>query len=196
MIDYYLLPKAAYHYARKFYSPILLSIDHEPGEALNVWVVNDSLESYQDEIELAVYDFYGRQVFSKEWSVVIEANASSQIGFVLEEEALSGLEPEEAVMVLRSKTFENIYYFRDQKDLRLEKAELKVDVRENEITILTKSLARMVTIEIDMEQLIFEDNFFDLLANETKVIKVEQAQGKEIPWETLRIKAINSEGMI
>ncbi|PWT99406.1 MAG: beta-mannosidase [Bacteroidetes bacterium] len=196
VIDYYLLPKASYHYARKFYSPILLSIDHEPGEAVNVWVVNDRLESYQDDLELAVYDFHGRKVFSKEWSVMVEANASRKIGFVSEEEALAGLAPEEAVMVLRSKTYENIYYFRDQKDLSLEKAELTVDVRENEIIISTNVLARMVTIEIDMEQLIFEDNFFDLLANETKVIKVEQAQGKEIPWETLRIKAINSEGMI
>jgi beta-mannosidase len=196
VIDYYLLPKAAYHYARKFYSPLLLSIDHEPGKPLNVWVVNDRLEPYQDDLELAVCDFFGRKVFSKKWSVMIEANVSRQIGFVSEEEALAGLAPEEAVMVLRSKTFENIYYFRDQKNLRLEKAELTVDVRENEIAISTNVLARMVTIEIDMEQLIFEDNFFDLMANETKVIKVVQAQGKEIPWETLRIKAINSEGMI
>lgn len=196
VIDYYLLPKASYHYARKFYSPILLSIDHEPGKPLNVWVVNDRLEGYQDDIELAVYDFYGRKVFSKEWVVTIEANVSRQIDCISEEEALAGLAPEEAVMVLRSKNFENIYYFRDQKDLRLEKAELTVSVKENEITLSTNVLARMVTIEMDMEQLILEDNFFDLLANETKVIKVEQAQGKEIPWETLRIKAINSEGMM
>jgi beta-mannosidase len=196
VIDYYLLPKASYHYARKFYSPILLSIDHEPGEALNVWVVNDRLEGYQDKVELAVYDFYGKKVFSKEWPVSVEANASRQIDCISEDEALAGLAPEAAVMVLRSKTFENIYYFRDQKDLRLEEAELTVDVKNNEIAISTNVLARMVTIEIDMEQLVFEDNFFDLLANETKVIKVEQAQGKEIPWETLRIKAINSKGMI
>src|SRR5581483_5241934 len=102
VIDYYLLPKASYHYARKFYSPILLSIDHEPGEAVNVWVVNDRLEGYQDDIELAVYDFFGRKVFSKEWSIAVEANVSTQIGFVSEEEALAGLAPEEAVMVLRS----------------------------------------------------------------------------------------------
>jgi beta-mannosidase len=193
VIDYYLLPKASYHYARKFYSPILLTIDHEPGKALKVWVVNDRLEPYQDEIELAVYDFYGKKVFSKEWSVLVEANVSKQIGFVWEEEALAGMSPEEVVVVLCSKAFENIYYFCDQKDLKLGRAELTVEVKENEIIIATDVLARMVTIEIDMEQLIMEDNFFDLLANETKVIKVEQAQGKEIPWETLRIKAINSE---
>jgi beta-mannosidase len=53
-------------------------------------------------------------------------------------------------------------------------------------------LSRMVTIEMDMEQLVIEDNFFDLLPNESRTIKVGQAEGKGIPWETLRVKAINS----
>jgi beta-mannosidase len=193
VIDYYLLPKASYYYARKFYSPILLTIDHEPGKDLHVWVVNDRLESYQDNVELAVYDFYGKKVFSKEWTVSVEANVSKQIGLVLEEEVLAGLAPEEAVMVIHSNTFENIYYFRDQKDLSLGEAELTVEVNGTEICVSTNVHARMVTIEIDMEQMILEDNFFDLLAGETKLIKVEQAQGKEIPWKTLKVKAINSE---
>jgi beta-mannosidase len=53
-------------------------------------------------------------------------------------------------------------------------------------------LARMVTIEIEVEQLVIADNFFDLLACESKTVKVEQAEGKEIPWESLTVKAINS----
>ncbi|WML58874.1 glycoside hydrolase family 2 protein [Neobacillus sp. PS2-9] len=197
VIDYYLLPKASYHYARKFFSPILLTLDQTPGEDIKVWVVNDKLEAYQDEIELAVYDFKGEKVFSKEWQVSVEANSATQIETVLEREALGGLEPEESVIVIRSKNNqagENIYFFRDQKDLRFEEVELTVSVNKetNELTVSTNSLARMVTIELDQEQLVMEDNFFDLLANETRVIGIEQAQGKEIPWETLRVKAINS----
>jgi len=197
VIDYYLLPKASYHYARKFFSPILLTLDLTPGKDINVWVVNDKLEVYQDEIELVVYDFSGEKVFAKEWHVSVEANAATQIATVLEREALGGLEPEEAVIVIRSKnnqTGENIYFFRDQKDLRFGEAELTVSINPetNELTVTTNMLARMVTIELDQEQLVMEDNFFDLLANETRVIRIEQAQGKEILWETLRVKAINS----
>ncbi|MEH7436847.1 glycoside hydrolase family 2 protein [Neobacillus drentensis] len=197
VIDYYLLPKASYHYARKFFSPILLTLDQTPGEDIKVWVVNDRLEAYQDEIELAVYDFSGEKVFAKEWHVSVEANAVTQIATVLEREALGGLEPEEAVIVIRSKIRQadnNFYYFRDQKDLRFGEAELTVSINPetNELTVSTNSLARMVTIELDQEQLVMEDNFFDLLANETRVIRIEQAQGKAIPWETLRVKAINS----
>ncbi|MGG3562674.1 glycoside hydrolase family 2 protein [Neobacillus rhizosphaerae] len=197
VIDYYLLPKASYHYARKFFSPIVLTLDVVPGEDIKVWVVNDRLEAYMDEIELAVYHFNGEKVFSKEWQVRVEANVAIQVATVLEHKALGGLQPEESVMVIRSKNHragENYYFFRDQKDLRFEEAELTVSVNRetNEMTVSTNTLARMVTIELDQEQLVMEDNFFDLLANESRTIRVEQAQGKEIPWETLRVKAINS----
>jgi beta-mannosidase len=197
VIDYYLLPKASYHYARKFYSPILLTVDHVPEEDIKIWVVNDKLEAYQDEIELAVYHYSGEKVFSKEWMISIGANVSEQVAVVPEETALGGLQPEEAVLVIRSKNHtaqDNLYYFRDQKDLRLGETELmiSVDIEKQELTISTHLLARMVTIELDMEQLVLEDNFFDLLANETRTIKIIQAQGKEIPWDSLKVKAINS----
>ncbi|MED1203392.1 beta-mannosidase [Heyndrickxia acidicola] len=197
VIDYYLLPKASYHYARKFFSPILLSLDHVPGKDISIWVVNDKLENYEDEIELAVYDFNGEKVFSTQWSVSIEANVAKKVDVIMEQEALRGLPPESAVMIIRSKnnkTYENIYYFRDQKDMGLGESELSVEINreKNELSVSTNVLARMVTIEMDIEQLVIEDNFFDLLPGETKTMKVEQAQGKEIPWESLRVKAINS----
>ncbi len=197
VIDYYLLPKASYHYAKKFYHPILLTIDHDPGAGLKVWVVNDRLEGYEDEIELAVYDFHGEIAFSKRWNVSVEANSVYHLDTVLEGKALGGLKPEEAMIILRSlndKTFENTYYFRDQKDVKLPNAELTVEYsrEDNEITLSSDALARMVTIEMDIEQLVLEDNFFDQQPHMTKTIKVSQAEGKEIPWETLRVKAINS----
>ncbi|PFP28652.1 beta-mannosidase [Bacillus sp. AFS073361] len=197
VIDYYLLPKASYHYARKFFSPVLLTLDHVPGKDMAIWVVNDRLETYEDEIELAVYQFTGEKVFSRQWTVSIPANVSQQVDVMLEQEALSGLQPEEAVIVIRSKrnkTDENFYYFRDQKDLRLEESEVTVliDREKHELTLSANLLARMVTIELDMEQLVIEDNFFDLLPNMSRTIKVGQAEGKDVPWETLRVKAINS----
>jgi beta-mannosidase len=197
VIDYYLLPKASYHYAKKFYHPILLTIDHDPGADLKVWIVNDRLEGYEDEIELAVYDFYGEKAFSKKWNVSVEANSAYKLDAVPEEKALGGLRPEEAVIVLSSlndKTYENTYYFRDQKDVVLPGAEVTVEFskEDHEITLSSDALARMVTIEIDIEQLVLEDNFFDLQPNVTKTLKVSQAEGKDIPWETLRVKAINS----
>lgn len=197
VIDYYLLPKASYHYARKFFHPTLLTIDHDRGEDIKIWIVNDRLEIYEDEIELSVYRFNGEEVFSKQWSVSVSENISHHLDTIGEKGALGGLLPEEAVMILRSKnnrTYENTYYFCDQKDLKLPDATITVEYNKenNELTLSTDHLARMVTIEMDIQELVIDDNFFDLHPNQVKTVKVSQAEGMEIPWNTLRVKAINS----
>ncbi|MCM3090733.1 MULTISPECIES: beta-mannosidase [unclassified Cytobacillus] len=198
VIDYYLLPKASYHYAKKFFNPTLLTIDHDRGKDLKIWVVNDRLEIYDDQIEIAVYRLNGEEVFSKQWSVSISENISYHLDTIGEKEALGGLLPEEAVMILRSKknrTCENTYYFCDQKDLNLPDVNIIVEYNKenNELTLSTDHLARMVTIEMDAQQLVMDDNFFDLLPNQVKTVKVSQAEGMEIPWNTLKVTAINSD---
>ncbi|OCA87843.1 beta-mannosidase [Bacillus sp. FJAT-27225] len=197
VIDYYLLPKASYHYAKKFFHPILLTIDHEPMKDLNIWIVNDTLEDYEDKVELAVFSFNGSKVYEKQWDVSVRANTSFHLDTILEEVALQGIQPEEAVVILKSlkkKTYENTYYLRDQKDLLFPEVTLRAKLcrEKSELTIVSNGLARMVTIEMDMEQLLIEDNFFDLQPGVKKVIPISQAEGKKLPWETLQVKAINS----
>lgn len=198
LIDYHLLPKASYYYAKKFFHPLLLNIDHDPGQPVKVWVVNDRLAEYEDEIELAVYDFSGETVFSKRWAVRVPANAAAQIDEVPEAVALTGRDPREVFMVLRStkgRANENYYYFRDHKDMRFPVPRLTVAVdRENrKVTVQTDVFARMVTIELDSDQLIFEDNFFDLMPGVSKTVRIDQADGRALPWETLRVTAVGSE---
>jgi beta-mannosidase len=92
------------------------------------------------------------------------------------------------------QTEDNFYYLRDHKDMLFPAVQMtvKLDEVKQELSITTDHFARMVKIELDMEQLVMNDNFFDLLPNETKTIRVTQAQGKAIPWETLAVTAINS----
>ncbi|MDM5153119.1 beta galactosidase jelly roll domain-containing protein [Bacillus sp. DX1.1] len=197
VIDYYLLPKASYHYARKFFSPVLLTIDHESEQDIKIWVVNDTLKPYEDDVELSVYDFYGTKHFSRVCSVCVEPNVSAYITSISEQQALNGMDPQTSFIVIRSlrhELEENIYYFRDHKELALPSSNLSimVDEEKQEISITSNTFARMVKIEMNMEQLVFTDNFFDLQPNTVKKVKVTQAQGKCIPWESLSVSAINS----
>ncbi|AJS61217.1 beta-mannosidase [Paenibacillus sp. IHBB 10380] len=197
VIDYYGLPKASYHYSRKFFSPILLTLDHDEGEDLKLWALNDLRSAYNDEVELAVYDFNGEKKFSRTYSVSIRANSGEQIDVLPESEAINGLDPAEVVIGIRSmqeRTEVNYYFFRDHKDMKYTTAKLTVDIDEgkSELRISTDRFARMVKIELSMAYLVLSDNFFDLLPGETKVIKIHQAQGQAIPWESLRVQAINS----
>jgi len=195
MVDYYLLPKASYYYARKFNNPLLLTIDHDPNEDIKVWVVNDYLTNYTDRLQLTVYDFAGDQITTKEIEVAVEANKAVKVAQFTEAELLNGNKANEVVLQLRSinKAEENIYYLRDHKDLNLPEAKLtvKVDQANQEVTIVTDKFARFVKLELPVEKISFSDNYFDLLPNTTKTLKIGHLENEQVDLTKLTVSAIN-----
>jgi beta-mannosidase len=196
MIDYYLLPKASYYYSKKFYAPLLFTLEHDPGEELKLWVVNDRLEDEEDILVLEVFHFNGELVYSKEFHLHVKGNTSTHIAALTEAEVLQGQPAEQVVVRLKSlnkKVEENYYYLRDHKDLQLPKAKLKVKVSPEiqEVEIHTDRFARFVKLEFPAEKITFSDNFFDLLPGERKMIKIGHLEGKRISLDGLRVSAIN-----
>lgn len=184
VIDYYLLPKAAYYYAKKFFHPVLYSLDHEPGEVLNVWVVNDQLEDVEDTVLLHVYDFDGKPVFFREIPVKVSANVSVRVARLTEEEILQGRSANQMVVCLRSAKGvapDNFYYLRDQKELGLPETMLRVEADEERqcVTVFAERLARFVKIELPGEMLTFSDNYFDLLPGTSRTIQIGHLEGKK-----------------
>ncbi|NGP61166.1 glycoside hydrolase family 2 protein [Paenibacillus thiaminolyticus] len=197
VIDYYGLPKAAYHYARKFYAPVLLTADHDAGRALHLWALNDRLELYEDQVRLAVYRMDGTKLYEREYEVCLEPNGKRELDALSEAELTNGADPAEVVCLISSGsglTEDNYVYLRDYKEMHFEPAQLRIGVDEEAgvIRIETDRAARMIKIELDEAWIAVSDNFFDLLPGRAKEIRVSQAEGKRIPWETLRVTALNA----
>ncbi|WP_454190870.1 beta-mannosidase [Paenibacillus sp. Marseille-Q7038] len=198
MIDYELLPKASFYYGKRFFAPILLSLDYEPGEELKVWLINDTLEVCQGTLELKVFTFDGEEVYST--SVEVAAEAQSVNGYLTLEEAevLQGRRAEEVIVELSSLAIPvpvNRYYLRDPKELVLPDTNLLVEVDEaNSVVVVTAPdrLARFVKLELPLGNVIYSDNYFDLLPGEQKVVEIRHRHGAEIPWSALRVSALNA----
>ncbi|MCU6707359.1 beta galactosidase jelly roll domain-containing protein [Paenibacillus sp. J5C_2022] len=196
MIDYSLLPKASYYYARKFFHPLLLTMNCEPNRDLELFVVNDTLELFRDELELRLYDFHGRLLASQLWTAAVKANSSERIALI-ERAWIGDAAPDEIVLQLSSKSGlaeSNMYYLCDQKDLRLPEAKLEVAIDEarGAITITTDKLARFVNIQIPCRHAVPEDNFFDMMPNTSRTIPIRHLDGGRIPYSKLKVKALNS----
>ncbi|MGF7047806.1 beta-mannosidase [Paenibacillus sp. DS2015] len=195
MIDYELLPKASYYYAKKFYHPLLLSINHVPGESLELWVVNDTIDSYEGKVTLQVINFEGKEVYRKDFDASIESNAASSLGHVDEVEILNGYSAEQVVVKLSADGFaapDNLYYLRDQKDLLMKASELTVVIDEvlQTVSITAEgTLARMVTIDLPQGRVRFSDNYFDLLPNEERTIQISHPEGKRVSFVGLSVSA-------
>jgi beta-mannosidase len=199
LIDYELLPKASFYYAKKFYHPLLISLEHEPGGPLNVWAVNDRLESVAGKVRMSVFDFAGVEIFHAVFDAHVPCNAAVQLGSIGEAEVLNGRAAEEVVVRLAAEGWEapaNLYYLRDHKDLKLPSAQLKVEFREEEQAVTVKAVgghARMVKIELPQGNVQFTDNYFDLMANEEKTVKVIHPQQAGVSFKQLRVSAINAQ---
>ena len=133
MIDYELLPKASYYYAKKFYHPLLLSLEHEPGEPLKVWAVNDGLEPIEAEAALEVWSFDGEKIGEYRFRSDGALRGPELLGEIGEAEALNGTDAAEAVVRLRwisggEAEFEQTYMLRDHRELQLGAAELAWEV--------------------------------------------------------------------
>ncbi|MRN52699.1 beta-mannosidase [Paenibacillus monticola] len=196
MIDYELLPKASYYYAKKFYHPLLISIAHEPGEPLQVWVVNDTLDSYAGKVTLQVITYEGEEVYAKTWEANVSSNAAVYLGKMDEAEALNGNLAENVVVKVSADGFaapDNLYYLRDQKDLLMKAAELEVvsdEVSQTVTITAVGTLARMVKIDLPQGRIRFSDNYFDLLPNETCTIQISHPEGIPVSFAGLSVSAL------
>ncbi|NOU67877.1 glycoside hydrolase family 2 protein [Paenibacillus sp. LMG 31461] len=197
LIDYELLPKASFYYATKFYHPLLLSIDHEPGQDLHVWAVNDTLAELQGQVHVTVYNFSGEEVFKHTFEASVAANSAIQLGSLPEATVLNGASAEQVVVRVHTTDWaapDNLHYLRDQKDLQFPATSLSVNVDAEAQTVqitANGAHARMVKLDLPQGNIRFSDNFFDLLAGEQVTVQISDPTGAKVDLNRLTVSAMN-----
>ncbi|WP_440118707.1 beta-mannosidase [Paenibacillus sp. QZ-Y1] len=197
MIDYELLPKASFYYGKVFFHPVLLSLEHEPGEPLSLWVVNDTLESLKGQLQLHVYGLDGEKVYSSTHPVEAGSQSSIRITELSEAEVLGGRRAEEVMVELVSEGFVapfNRYFLRDPKDIVWLQSQLSVHVNEEEQSVTVTAsggIARLVKLELPLGRVRFSDNYFDLLPGESRTVRLRHPEQVSLPWTELRVSAMN-----
>ena len=197
MIDYELLPKASFYYGKVFFHPVLLSLEHEPGEPLSLWVVNDTLESLKGRLQLHVYGLDGEKVYLSTHHVEVGSQSSIRITELSEAEVLGGRLAEEVMVELVSEGFAapvNRYFLRDPKDILWPQSKLSVHVNEEEQSVTVTAsggIARLVKLELPLGRVRFSDNYFDLLPGESRTVRLRHPEQVSLPWTELRVSAMN-----
>ncbi|MCM3131760.1 beta galactosidase jelly roll domain-containing protein [Paenibacillus polysaccharolyticus] len=198
MIDYELLPKASFYYAKTFFHPVLLSLEHEPGHSLNVWVVNDTQDEVGGQLRLNVYGLTGERLYTSAYGVKVPAQSSKQITALEEAEVLGTKRAEEVMVELQAEGFVapmNRYFLLDPKDVMLPHSRLSVHVNEEEQSVTVNAsvaIARMVKLELPVGRVRFSDNYFDLLPGESRTVTLQHPEMQALPLKELRVSAMNA----
>jgi beta-mannosidase len=193
-MDYKHRWKALQYQVKRSFEPVLLSFD-EKGDSLQLYMVSDLLKQERGELEITLEDFNGNQIYQIKDSILIQKNQSQILKSFLKSNLTKGLNIKNLLFHAEIKTklnrkIEADFYFVKVKDLELKKQDLDLKLVPQkdyyELEISSKTFHKNIWIECDAE---LSDNFFDLRANETKVVQIKS--NSSIPSLIMDIKSIN-----
>ena len=182
-LDYYGNWKAFHYQAKKSYENLLLSVNEEDNN-YNVYLINDNFQNYSGKLQLELVSFDGKSLWNSTVNCESKENSSAIVASIPKEN-FNLFDLKKSVLKIQ---FENNvateFFFAKPKDLKLEKPTIQIKkLDENTIEITTDVLAKNVFLSTENETF-FDDNYFDLLPNEKKTIKLSK------PFSAIKIKTL------
>jgi beta-mannosidase len=183
--------KAAHYTVRNCFSNVILSVVEE-NDSLKVYVISDRATAAEGELNYQLMDLSGKTIWKNMKPVSIEAN-SSRIFFSL---PLAELKAYNKNSIVFTCTLRGIggnqlpaayHYFASPKDLDLAKPKISMRwLSDDRIELSTDVLAKNLFLFCE-DSVQFEDNFFDLLPGEMKIVNLKGATKKQ---SVIKIKSL------
>jgi beta-mannosidase len=194
-LDYFGRWKALHYAAKRFYAPVLLSIEDAP-PVQTVYITNELREPWEGTLTWSLETLDGdvaKTGFQKVTAEPMQAMKLCEVDFstILKDDPdlarslvfIAELWQGEQ-MVSRQTA-----YFAPSKHLELKEPEISAQVKvENEtahITLTAASLSRLVELTFEGEEAVFSDNYFDLPAKRSISVTVPVPAG----WEETEIQS-------
>jgi beta-mannosidase len=181
VVDSALRPKASYYFAKKFYAPLLVSFQ-DTGNGIAVWVTNDLMTGVSGKVVTSLRSFRGRTLWTKRLDVNITADISKQI-YRVEESVWSACDRSSHYLhtqlvidgVLAS---ENRFFFEEPKHMQLPRPRVTKKLRMDRdssytLTIHSNAFVKNLRLEMEGEDVVFDDNYFDIDAGGSRDIQFQ-----------------------
>lgn len=195
--DYYGRWKAQHYFAKNAFADILVS-PLVADDTVTVHVVSDRLKNEKGTFRLKVMDLKGTQIFEQVSRLTVSANTSEKVFTGSLKKMIGNEQPGDVLLYVefrtKDKLYRNIGYAVKQKDMNYPKARISSSVKKvdggYEITLTSDNFARGVFMSIDGIRNFFEDNYFDILPGESRMVKVNTALTEKEFKEQLKIVSL------
>lgn len=199
-LDYYGRWKALHYAARRFYAPLLLSIEDDPPRQA-IFVSSDLREAWAGTVRWELTTLDGRALAAGEKAVCVEpcgVTAVEELDFsgVLDDDTRRELvflaELWQGDRCLARQTA----FFVPTKHLSLADPQIEADMTLAEglltITLSARSLARLVEVSLEGADVVFSDNYFDLPAGRRVTVSCPLPAGWTLPQAqaALRVRSV------
>jgi len=191
-VDSELRPKALHFYARRFFAPVLATFQDEE-DGIHVIVVNDTPKPLQAELQLEAMMFEGRKTKRLVLPVRIPANGRVEAVCLNRGEWLQADGRRELISLkLRvggREIARNVYLFVRHRNLLLPEPRLEIRRLKDAVEVSTNVFAKGVWLHSREREIPVEDNYFDLLPGEKRIIRARP--GFKLPADLIQAGAIS-----
>ena len=198
LIDALGTPKPAYYEAKRFFSPVLVSLSMEE-DRTQVWVTNQSPTAFEGDVFVEVGDFLSRRALEKRIPACVPPGESRRVF----DFRLGGRFAPNVVIANRKRLYYAAawisgqerfarQFYEPQRDLLLPPASLEVERRDDGWVVRSDVYARQVAFEGDVNGLEFSDNWFDLRPGQRRAITVRVRHGAPLAARRLSLSALNA----
>jgi beta-mannosidase len=199
-LDYFGRWKALHYAARRFYAPVLLSIEDAP-PCQSIYLSSDLTEAWQGSVHWALTTLDGKELASGDKAARVDPLGVTAVetldfsGFLDDDtrrELVFVAELWQADRRLAAQTA----FFVPTKHLSLVDPQIKADVTLNEslltIELSARSLARLVECSLTGADAIFSDNYFDLPARQVVRVTAPLPAGWDLATAqaALRVRSV------
>jgi len=181
VIDYYLRPKAAYYYARRFFAPVILVIERE-GDAIGISTVSDRRDPFKARLEVRHISTRGEELSTSSHDIEVphgtRLSAEIQCTLVRPGEELIAARLLERGHPIAQETL----LFAEPKHLDLPPAQISWRLVEDTegpptLTLSASRFAKAVRLDIHGLDARFSDNYFDLVPGWEKSVQLHLPPG-------------------
>jgi beta-mannosidase len=174
-LDYFGRWKALHYAARRFYAPIMLSIEDAPPQ-IGLHLTSDLTTAWAGTVRWSLETLAGAVLASGEEAVSVESLCSTPIRTLDFAAHLSDHNQREVILIAElwrgdERVALNVSAFVANKHLALTEPALTLEVHRlgNQLVVdlTAQSLARFVELSLDRVDVVFSDNYFDVPAGRT-----------------------------
>ena len=212
-LDYYCRWKALHYYAKRFYTPIFPSVI-ESEKHMELWCTNDLSTPFSGIFKWWIYRSNGKLLKSGEDPVNIESCASKRIRDMDLSDIITNDHDQQNTIIF-FKLYQNnapdfpktpdksseaiatgMRLFGEPKNFTLENPNLSLTIQQTEkpeeliLSIKSEKIALYVHVESEIMDFIAEDNYFSLMPEEEKRLKVKLVESKNQTIDTIPINSI------
>jgi beta-mannosidase len=176
-IDYFGRWKALHYMAKRFFNPMLVSVDDEKNK-IRIWITNDLKEDFRGVLRYEIFNFDGDKI-SENSEIIYSEKLESKIikEFNLKELNLSKGE----IIIFNSledssgkEVYRGAKFFGTPKSILLTDPKISFNVKgESKLTVRAEENSLFVFLYSDKHDFICSDNYFHMRKNEKRVIEIE-----------------------